>query len=247
MYGDVEWIAADLEIDPTDSYLTGTLGFSSKEVVRRFNDDKFSWLKSEAIETVGAKPTTVVPFAVDIRDDRRYVAFATTGRIPATRFAFGFERALRAATERLQMVGAEWDVDLMPDVSTVRQWIATHPNIIKITRGMRRHNPVDHINDDRAEMRAYGARRKDEVLYAALNSTLKVNDNDWFEAKLQSMFVGDVDLRLEAREGETVVRYSSKKKVDSVHVDDYRQDLELGIALVLAALRLYEGSSGRGS
>jgi len=85
-----EWIAADLKILPTEDHMTGVLGFTDEETLRDFDPAAFSWVKGPIHIQEGASERTMVPFAIDLRDDKRWVAFGTSTRIqPPARSRMG--------------------------------------------------------------------------------------------------------------------------------------------------------------
>src|SRR5438132_3556679 len=71
------WIAADLRLDPSANFMMGILGFSDRETLVDFDPAAYSWLKGPTHEHEGASVRTMVPFAVDLREDHRWVAFGT--------------------------------------------------------------------------------------------------------------------------------------------------------------------------
>ena len=89
--------AADLQIDATGTFMTGLLGFSERETLRQFEDVAFSWLKGEIHEIEGATTATVVPFAIDLREHRRWVAYVLSQRIRSN----VFRQALAATSTTL--------------------------------------------------------------------------------------------------------------------------------------------------
>jgi hypothetical protein len=64
--------------------MTGVLGFAVVDQIRSFDEETWSWTKGETVALRGAPSATTVPFAVDLRADRRWVAFATSNNIRQT-------------------------------------------------------------------------------------------------------------------------------------------------------------------
>jgi hypothetical protein len=239
-----EWIAADMRIESTD-FMVGVVGFADTEQLRDFDPQTFSWLKGEIREAFGASERTMVPFAIDLREDKRWVGFGTASRIQPAGFASGFEATLNAAIEKVGQMPTDWAVDLVQPKELVEQWLLAHPGVVKFSRTVRLHNPVSHIDDDRSEMQALAARTKTETFSAQRNRTLEIANNPLFEEKLSGIETGDLDVVLIAKEGSTEVRFSSKQHSDHTFIDDYGQDLERGMELVLRAVAEYGGGPPR--
>src|SRR5262249_4267946 len=155
------------------------------------------------------------------------------------------EATLNAALARLGRLPTDWAVDLVQPKELVEQWLLEHPGVIRFKRTVRFHNPVDHIDDDRAEMRKLAAPTKTEEVSAGRNQTLEIANNPLFEEKLAGLETGDLDVVLHAREGSTTVRFSSREHADTTLIDDYGQDLEHGIELVLRAISEYSDGPAR--
>ena len=79
----------------------GILGFAAVETFRDLDPTTFSWLKGPITQIVGASERTMVPFAVDLREHERWVAFGTSLRIQPQGFASGFEATINAAYDLL--------------------------------------------------------------------------------------------------------------------------------------------------
>lgn len=65
-----------MTVDPSGDFMTGILGLSEEEELRSFEDEAFSWLKGATRTEEGASERTMVPFAVDLREEERWVGFA---------------------------------------------------------------------------------------------------------------------------------------------------------------------------
>jgi len=72
----VPWYAGDFSFDPAGDFVTGILGFSERERFQEFDEAAWSWLKGAVHEPEGASARTKVPFAIDLRESMRWVAFA---------------------------------------------------------------------------------------------------------------------------------------------------------------------------
>jgi hypothetical protein len=250
-----EWVAADLSIDPSGNFMTGILGFSDVEALRDLDRAAFSWLKGPIHIAEGASERTMVPFAVDLREDQRWVAFGTSLRIQGQGFASGFEACLNAALAKLGLMPTEWQVDLVLGQARVEDWLLEHPNLIVFTRIVRLSNPGRTVDDDRAEMRELAARTKRETFEVPTPRTQKnasylaVRDNPKFNQKLEGLDTGDLDVHLESVEGKTRSTFDSRGRADRAYVNDYGTDLELGMELMLQAVQDYanERAGGQGT
>jgi hypothetical protein len=237
---DREWVAADLTLDSSGDFMTGVLGFVESELRRDFEDEAFSWLKGRTDTAEGATRRTVSPFAVDLREDRRWVAFAVTSRIQPTTFRRGFSVALNAAVLRLNLWPSEWEVDLVLQKRTVQEWIAEHGEVFYFRRKVKLTNPGREIEEDRAEMRALAARSKEETFKASYGRTLRLQDSEEFIRKLDGVETGDLEVFLRARgpEGSEFV-FTSDEQPEHTFVPDFGDNLDEGIDRVLDALREY--------
>jgi len=236
------WFAADMTITPDGDFLTGTLGYSERQEHREFDDVTWSWVKGATREEDSASEQTVVPFAVDLRDENRWVAFAVSPRLQHSAFRSGFENVLRQAVVDAGLIGAEWDVDLVLSRASVDSWIDRHPRVFTMTRTVKFSNPGRDFDDDRVEMRSMGARRKTEEFAAPPRRILDVHSEE-FQAKLVGTETGDLELHLKARAegGESVARFNSRDRADETYVEDFSV-LEQGLEAVLQALREYSAT-----
>jgi hypothetical protein len=241
------WFAADMRATPGGEFMMGTLGYSERQQHREFDAQTWSWLKGATQEADAASEQTVVPFAVDIRDDQRWVAFAPAPRLQPGGFRRGLELVLRQAVADAKVLGAEWDVDLVTSRASIEQWLEEHPRVFKLQRTVKFSNPGRDLDDDRTEMRALAARRKFEEFAAPPNRTLDTT-SDTFVAKLDGTETGDLELVMTARgeHGVREVRFNSRERADEDLVEDF-VDLEQGMEVVLAALREYVASKQRSS
>jgi len=234
------WFAADMTVDTSGDFMTGTLGYSVFEERRSFDEDAWSWVKAPTEMADAASEETVVPFAVDLRESERWVAFATTARLQAGAFSTGLQRVLNQAVADGGLLPTEWEVDLVVSRSRVEQWLHDHPLVHLLRRTIKFTNPGRDLDDDREEMRALGARRKTEEFKAPPRGVLDTASEE-FDRKLDGTETGDLDLVLEARgeQGVRNVRFSSREAADYSTVEDFGHDLMRGMEIVLAALREY--------
>jgi hypothetical protein len=239
------WIAADLTIDDAQTYLTGLLGFEDEDQRIHFDRENNSWKKGETETAEGASSKALVPFAVDLDDGARWVAFAQAPRIPPPTFRTGFELTLNAAREHLEWP-TNWEVDLVTSESTVHEWVLDHPDVKMIRLTIKLPNPGRDLSEDIEQMRALAARTKREEFKALYNRELNVltpagDLSEPFKDVIRGSDKGQVEIALEAR-GPTNRSghwFSSSTYTDRTWIEDYGQDWDLGVALVLAELRRY--------
>lgn len=236
--GDKLWIAADLTLDATGSFMTGVLGYEEEDELRNFENDAYSWKKGETTEATGAATQNLVPFAVDLRDGNRWVAFATSFKIRHAAFVEGFSAALNHAVGELGLFPSEWEVDLVTSKATIEEWLHEHPDVYSFTRVVRFTNPGRDFSEVRQAMRSLAARTAREKYDAASNSSLNLLGNPEFEERIEGVGTGDVQVEMEARTGPDN-RFSSRDKPDRGRIDDFEGDLDRGTELVLAELQAY--------
>jgi hypothetical protein len=234
------WIAADMVVQPDGDFMAGTLGYTTREERRIFEDELWSWIKAQTEENEGARLDAVVPFAIDLHEAQRWVAFAPAPRLQAKMFVGGFRRVLNHAVAEAGLVPAEWEVDLVASRESIDRWLRLHPAVHRLKRTIKFSNPGRDLDDDRQEMRALNARRKTEELKAANRGVLNI-ESEVFKRKLEGTETGDLELYLEARgapgTGDAVFR--SVDSPDQRAVDSFGRDLVRGIGTVLDALRGY--------
>jgi hypothetical protein len=193
-----EWVAADLRVLPSEDFMTGILGFSDEETLHDLDPSVFSWLKGPTRTVEGASERTMVPFAIDLRESERWIAFGTSLRIQPPGFAAGFQATLNAAVAQVGdgLMPTEWEVDLVTGQHRVEEWLEIHPNVTTFTRVVRLHNPREKLDADRAEMKALAARTKTETfsISTARGQHLNIKDNPEFESKLEGVDTGDLDV-----------------------------------------------------
>jgi hypothetical protein len=235
-----EWLAADLTLDVSGDFMTGVLGYAETELRRDFEDRAFSWIKGQTSVAEGASRRTTVPFAVDLREERRWVAFAPSARIQPAAFRRGFAAVLNAAVTRLQLWPSEWEFDLVLQKRTVEEWIAEHDEVFYFRRKVKLTNPGREIDEDRTEMRALAARSKEEIFKASYGRALSLEGSEAFSRKLDGVETGDLEVVLRARGPEgTEFMFRSEDQPERTFVTEFGDNLEEGVDQVLDALREY--------
>lgn len=234
------WIAADMTVQPDGNFLAGTLGYTTREERKIFEDELWSWIKAQTQENVGARPDAVVPFAIDLHDEQRWVGFAPAPMLQPKTFVSGFRRVLNHAVEQAGLIPADWEVDLVTSLENIEQWLRLHPGVHLLRRTIKFSNPGLDLDDERQEMRALHARRKTEELKAANKGVLNI-ESDGFKRKLEGTETGDLELYMEARgiPGTGDPTFHSTDSPDQRAVDGFGRDLIHGIGIVLEALRGY--------
>src|SRR5262249_44377483 len=156
--------------------------------------ENWSWIKGQMEEVDAAKADTILPFAIDLRDQNRWVAFAPTSKLRARMFIDGFQRVLNNAVSVLGLMPTEWEVDLVVSLGQVEQWLQENPLVHRLKRTIKFTNPGRDLDSDRQEMRALHARRKTEEFAASSRGILDINSDD-FRSKLEGVETGDIELR----------------------------------------------------
>ncbi len=240
----LEFIAGDLTTTPDGNFLTGLLGFAEEETLRQFEADAHSWLKGETADLQGATRQTVVPFAVDLREHRRWTAHATTARIRSTFFRQAFAAVLNHAVASLRMLPVDWEVDPVMSTTALADWITEHPEVIRIERIVKLTNPLKDVDDARRKMRALGGDTYRDVVSAGRSERLDV-DNDTFRAHVAPIETGDAVVEIVARMGEAgTQRFRSETHRERTVIPPYAQDLQTGIERVLGVLAEFSDQRG---
>jgi hypothetical protein len=226
---ETEWAASDLALTDNDTILSGVIGF----------EEQSSLIGEETRPEAGSEHT-LVPFAVDIRDDRRWVAFATAQKIRPAGFANAFQAALQAAVEQFTPFTSAWEVDLVTAQSKIKQWVEEHPTVVVFRRTVRYPNPVRDLSDIQQEMLALHARTKQEEFRPYAGQPLDLAEPGVLDALLEGVENGNVDAYLQAEgKGSTKPRFNTRLASNEEWIDDYRDDLSLGIQRVTTVLRTY--------
>jgi hypothetical protein len=124
------WIAADLDV-VQEHFLVGVIGYSATSTTLEFDESAWSWLKGVSTTVEGGDQHTLAPFAVDLRRERRWVAFAPVGYVNEKSFAGGFQAVLNEALRRQEEVFSEWEVNLVPSSSALRKWLDEHGDDVR--------------------------------------------------------------------------------------------------------------------
>lgn len=237
------WFAADMQIIPSGDFMTGTLGYAEKQQHVEFDQDAWSWIKGETRLADAGSEQTVVPFALDLRDKQRWVAFAPTARMRTLQFARGFQSVLNQAVLDAKLVPVEWEVDLVTSEGRVEAWIDQNPRVFFMQRTIKFSNPGRDLDHDRVEMQQLAANRKTEEFHAPRGRTMR-SDTEEFRNKLAGTETGDLEIILRARgiHGERELVFNTRKNADESLVDDFGADLERGMDVMLRALREYVAS-----
>lgn len=244
-HGGSTFVAGDLSVDAHETYMSGLIGFAENDVVRSFEGDTRSWLKGEMREVDGAKQATLVPFAVDLREYRRWVCFAVSPRIKAATFRHAFEKTLNSALGALGLLPTEWEVDQVVNLEMLDTWLGVNPDVAKLTRVVRLTNPTRDVDEARKKMRQLGAQKAEETYKPPRAERLRLEDSEVFRSIVEGVEEGDVELRLEARIlGGGRERYRSGEHPARTVIPDFGSDHELGIELVLDALRDFSRKRG---
>ena len=229
------WVAKDLTVDATETFLSGTIGFTTTE--RIYDDEPESWAKAGRELPDAGSDRSIVPFAVDLRDDRRWIGFGTSQKIRQATFCTHFEDALNRAVDTLDLLALRWEVDLVSSMEDLDEWLREHPLIKKVTRILKMPNPQRDLSEERAAMRALRATRKrEEWTTSDRGQHLRVSSQE-FRTLLDGIEEGYVEIILaEGSRGEV---YNSKRRAEVVQVPDWADDLIQGMAAVQDAVANY--------
>lgn len=238
------FFAGDLTIDAHETFMSGLIGFAETDVVRSYEGDSRSWLKGEVLEIDGAKQATLVPFAVDLGELRRWVCFAVSPRIKAATFRRAFQKTLNAALEALGLLPTEWEVDQVADLENLETWLELHQDVARLTRIVRLTNPTMDVDEARRKMRQLGARKTEEVYVPPRGQRLRLEDSNLFSSIVDGVMEGDVELRLESRIPGGRVRFNSGDYPARTFIADFGSNHEYGIELVLNVLRDFSEKRG---
>jgi hypothetical protein len=235
-----EWVAADLGFDMSRTFVVGLIGFTTTESVYQFDPETFSWISGRQQGPQAASDRSMVPFAVDLRNDRRWIAFGTAQRIRPQGFANAFQVALNNAVQELRLLPSIWEVDLVTSPTTIVEWLAENPDVINVRRTVRYPNPVRDLRGVHAEMAELAAKVKREEFSAPAGQRLALRPGPLLDSLLEGVDNGNTDVRFEARgEGGTRPRFNTRLASDEEWVDDWGDDYALGMQNVLQALESY--------
>lgn len=241
--GGKRWIVGNIAIDKTTSFLSGIIGFADLEVRLHVDEVSGSWLKASSQLVDGASSQAVVPFAIDLRPNRRWTASVTSPRIRPETFCRGFELSINRARSRLGL-DMSLEVDVVTSRTTVEEWVEMHPEIRVIRRVVKLPNPRRDIAQDIQDMEDLAASRKEEQYTAGRNQNLRaVDDAGRASNAIRNLTVGldtgQVEITMEARGPGGGSRFRSVTSPDETRIPDFMDDWQHGIELVLYALRDY--------
>jgi hypothetical protein len=236
-YNDRVWIAADMDFTDDSEFLTGILGYASVDVRTQFDEESWSWLKGTVQVAEGAAPESLVPFAVDLDEHKRWVAFAPSGRLTERNFPQGFQATLNEALRTQHEGFSDWEVDIVSDTAALREWVRSHPEVTKLQTIVRLPNPGRDLSADREQMRRLGAWRKREIFDPPPGGTLNLDSEvDDLTADVDQT---NVDVEIQAREGNRKTIFNSRTRREQRFIDEFGEDLRTGIESVLEALRAW--------
>jgi len=237
------WFAADMKVTASGEFMTGTLGYSENQQQVEFDDEAWSWIKGVTHQAEAGSEQTVVPFALDLREHDRWVAFAPTGRMRPLQFARGFQSVLNQAALHAGLIPVEWEVDLVTSKGMIDAWLNLNPGVFFMRRTVKFSNPGRDLDDDRREMRALLANRKTEEFHAPRGQVMR-SETPEFRDKLQGTESGDLDIVLRSRgpHGVTAAVFRTRSNADETFVDDFGANLERGMDSMLRALKEYRAS-----
>ena len=238
--GERTWIAADIEVTGDEEFIFGLIGFQTVETQYPFEPESHSWTKERRGGPAVGSDRTLVPFAVDIRPDRRWVAFTTTQKVTRSAFANAFQEALNQAVAALHLFPTVWEVDLVTSPTTIERWLAEHPDVVVIKRIVKLPNPVRDLSGMYAEMRDLNAHRTTQEHAAAPGEVLDVHGPSTLSQLTEGVQQGNVALTITSRgEGRARPRFSTSVGSDTAFIEDFGDDLETGKERVLRALTHY--------
>lgn len=222
--------------------MTGILGFESEETYISFDPDSFSWVKGDRSDVSGATNETMVPFAIDARDDRRYVAFTTTRRIKATTFCEALSAVLTEASDAEGWEGLVWEVDLITDTAELDDFLADNPNLTMIQRNVRRPNPKgEYLEEDLQRMDTVSARTLSETYRIRQNVPVTAEATELIKAGLEEGFT---EVKLESTSNGVSVKFDSRKRRKRTVIEDFKGSLkERGTEFLSKALQTLPGGS----
>ncbi|MCE9621006.1 MAG: hypothetical protein K8R99_01530 [Actinomycetia bacterium] len=238
------YLAADLQIDSTGNFLTGLLGFAEDDVLRQFDSHSFSWLKGEVESIYGATRQMVVPFALDMREKRRWVAHATTARIKSRVFRQAFAATLNHAVGELGLLPSEWEVDPVMSLATVEDWLGQNKQVVSFKRVIRLTNPLSDVDEARRKMRRLNGRVEERVMRGTVKEPLQLHNNPAFAEEIGPVATGDMEIELRAKSGGTSQWFKSEDHTDHTSIPEYGHNLDQGVALVLDALVRFSDRRG---
>ena len=233
------WVAADLTLDAHEDFLIGVLGYSTHETFQILDEETFSWLKGEELEAAGATVDTMTPFAIDLRENRRWIGFTSTRRIRQRNFTNALSIVMTTAAAEAGLVPLEWDVDLSTPTQSVIEWLADHPSVQLMTRVVRTPNPRKVFDEDRKRLQQLDASWSETTYHAHRGKDLDLQGNQAFDDLVEGIEEGYIEIRLTSREGSQKAEFFSRKHAAIHQIAPFGSDLSLGMASVLEAVKDY--------
>lgn len=242
-----EWVAADLEYDASGDFAMGVLGFVEEELFRQLDESAFSWRKGETLEAVGATQHTMAPFAVDLREDRRWIGFVVRRDIRHRMFANSLSVVLTDSAARAGQIPLEWEIDLVATEESVAAWLDRNPEIKRMTRIIKFPNPAIDFDEERKDMQKLAARTRQIVDTPYRGRYLSIpaaggERNQYLEGVSE----GYLEIRFDADSVAGRIQFSTATHGERFTIDTYGDDLELGMRYVLDAVREFSLRRGRG-
>jgi hypothetical protein len=231
-----DWLASDLEWDSTHNFVTGLVGYEDKETYFTPDQEERSWSKAKQDTSRGGTAKTVVPFAIDARDDHQWIAFAQTANIRGRKFRQAMTALLTRAAIDAGLMPAEWDVDPVVESETVLDWIAIHPEVTTLTRVVKFQNArPEKYERDREWMRQLKTPKLTET-YKPVEGKQVDTGAEAFGEMLDELEHGYIEMVLISGRGSQQVRFNSVTRVHDETIASYGKDFQQGISLVLDKL-----------
>ena len=244
LVGRVNYLATDLTITADRRFLTGALGFSEDETLIQLDPAERSWIKAPQLEVFGATRQTVVPFAMDLAEARRWCGHVVTQRISSLRFRHAFEAVLNAAARQFGQILGSWEVDPVQDLRALTAWIAENPDVFKVARTVKLTNPLIDVDDVRRKMRLMRGNTWTDTVNAPRGEVLDTVSKA-FQEHVEPIETGDAVVVLNARTGPGLGPriYRSIAHRENAQIRNYR-DLGDGVELVLEQTRVFSERRG---
>jgi hypothetical protein len=231
-----QWLASDLEWDANKNFVTGLVGYEDKETYFSPDEQDRSWSKAKQDTSKGGTVKTVVPFAIDARDEHQWIAFAQTMNIRGRKFRQAMTALLSRAAIDAGLMPAEWDVDPVTESETVLDWIAQHPEVTTLTRVVKFQNGrPEKYERDREWMRQLKTPKLTET-YKPVEGERVDTGAPAFGEMLDELEHGYIELVLVSGRGSQQVRFNSVTRVHDETIPTYGKDFQQGIGLVLDKL-----------
>jgi hypothetical protein len=230
------WLASDLKWDPSKTFVTGLVGYQDSEVYFTPDQKDRSWSKAKQDTTKGGTSKTVVPFAIDAREDHQWIAFAQAAKVRSKTFRQAMTALLTQAAINANLMPAVWDVDPVVEPETVLDWIRENPDVATLTRIVKFPNARPEKYDiDREVMRELNTPKLTEI-YKPPEGERVHTDSAAFSEMLNELERGYIEMKLVSGRGTEVVRFNSASRKHDEVIEAYGRDFDRGISLVLSKL-----------